>query len=87
VVGDSGGLLATELGSLIDRHDAVLRFNLAPTAGHQAHVGHKTTFRMLNPRTARALARGGAGGHQHAHASTFNIDVRHCESVAKLITN
>ncbi|XP_075426478.1 beta-galactoside alpha-2,6-sialyltransferase 1 isoform X2 [Ascaphus truei] len=29
-------------------HDAVLRFNAAPTVGFQADVGSKTTFRLIN---------------------------------------
>lgn len=32
----------------IDAHDAVLRFNAAPTKGFLRHVGAKTTLRLQN---------------------------------------
>lgn len=52
VVGDSAGLLHTELGELIDKHAAILRFNVAPTSKFEKHVGKRTTMRMLNRRLA-----------------------------------
>ena len=64
VVGDGSGLLRTELGEVIDRHDAVLRFNLAPLAGMEGHVGRKTTLRLLNKKSIEVLLKhaGGAKG-------------------------
>ena len=53
VVG-SGGIMvhksvaADNLGETIDKHDAVFRFNLAPTKGFEKSVGSKTTFRLIN---------------------------------------
>jgi len=53
VVG-SGGIMvhksvaADNLGEAIDKHDAVFRFNLAPTKGFEKSVGSKTTFRLIN---------------------------------------
>jgi hypothetical protein len=42
-------LLANELhGAEIDgEHEVVLRFNFAPTSGHERHVGAKTQLRMM----------------------------------------
>ena len=53
VVG-SGGIMvhksvqADNLGDAIDKHEAVFRFNLAPTKGFEKSVGSKTTFRLIN---------------------------------------
>ncbi|XP_061409153.1 beta-galactoside alpha-2,6-sialyltransferase 2-like [Lethenteron reissneri] len=48
VVANSASLLAAEMGAEIDSHDAVLRFNTAPTTGYERHVGSKTTVRLIN---------------------------------------
>ncbi|XP_073943453.1 beta-galactoside-a-2,6-sialyltransferase [Choristoneura fumiferana] len=48
VVSSSGALLGSRLGSFIDSHDMVLRFNNAPTTNFTEDVGSKTTFRVLN---------------------------------------
>nr|XP_032810396.1 beta-galactoside alpha-2,6-sialyltransferase 2-like [Petromyzon marinus] len=48
VVMNAGSLLRAQLGAEIDGHDAVMRFNSAPTAGYELHVGTKTSIRLIN---------------------------------------
>ena len=43
LVGSSGALIGARLGARIDAHDAVLRFNGAPTTPYEADVGRRTT--------------------------------------------
>ncbi|XP_022425666.1 beta-galactoside alpha-2,6-sialyltransferase 1 isoform X1 [Delphinapterus leucas] len=48
VVSSAGSLKSSQLGQEIDDHDAVLRFNGAPTANFQQDVGTRTTIRLMN---------------------------------------
>ncbi|XP_019750098.1 beta-galactoside alpha-2,6-sialyltransferase 2 [Hippocampus comes] len=48
VVASAGAILRSRLGKEIDAHDAVLRFNAAPTEGYEKDVGSKTTIRIIN---------------------------------------
>ncbi|XP_032886926.1 beta-galactoside alpha-2,6-sialyltransferase 1 isoform X2 [Amblyraja radiata] len=48
VVASAGSILKSKLGREIDAHDAVLRFNRAPTIGFESDVGNRTTIRIVN---------------------------------------
>ncbi|XP_073677597.1 CMP-N-acetylneuraminate-beta-galactosamide-alpha-2,3-sialyltransferase 1-like [Garra rufa] len=49
VVGNSGNLLGSYYGPLIDHHEFVLRINKGLTEGYEKDVGSKTTHRILYP--------------------------------------
>ncbi|XP_042499946.1 sialyltransferase-like protein 2 isoform X1 [Macadamia integrifolia] len=55
VVGNSGDLLKTKFGKEIDAYDAVVRENGAPVQNYTEYVGRKSTFRLLNRGSAKAL--------------------------------
>nr|DAD30448.1 TPA_asm: hypothetical protein HUJ06_009299 [Nelumbo nucifera] len=55
VIGNSGDLLKTRFGHEIDHYDAVVRENGAPIQNYTEYVGRKSTFRLLNRGSAKAL--------------------------------
>ncbi|KAL3512523.1 hypothetical protein ACH5RR_025240 [Cinchona calisaya] len=55
VIGNSGDLLNTKFGKEIDDYDAVVRENGAPIQNFTEYVGTKSTFRLLNRGSAKAL--------------------------------
>ncbi|KAJ9594899.1 hypothetical protein L9F63_013804 [Diploptera punctata] len=48
IVTNAGSLFGSGLGSFIDKHDMVVRFNHAPTDGYESDVGTKTALRIVN---------------------------------------
>ncbi|XP_051948779.1 CMP-N-acetylneuraminate-beta-galactosamide-alpha-2,3-sialyltransferase 1 [Xyrauchen texanus] len=55
VVGNSGNLLGSHYGPLIDNNDFVIRMNKAPIEGFENDVGFKTTHRIMYPESATHL--------------------------------
>ncbi|KMZ66746.1 Alpha-sialyltransferase, family GT29 [Zostera marina] len=55
VIGNSGDLLQTTFGEEIDEYDAVIRENGAPIQNYTKYAGSKSTFRLLNRGSAKAL--------------------------------
>ncbi|CAM6031744.1 unnamed protein product, partial [Sphagnum compactum] len=48
IVSSAGSMKKSNLGSFIDSHDIVMRFNNAPIEGYEQDVGKKTTIRIVN---------------------------------------
>lgn len=48
LVGNAGHMIKAKYGKYIDNHDVVVRFNTSPTTEFRAHVGTKTSARVLN---------------------------------------
>ncbi|XP_058831712.1 beta-galactoside alpha-2,6-sialyltransferase 2 [Topomyia yanbarensis] len=48
VIASAGSLKGSKLGTFIDQHDIVMRFNHAPTRKYETDVGSKTTIRVVN---------------------------------------
>ncbi|KAM6903802.1 CMP-N-acetylneuraminate-beta-galactosamide-alpha-2,3-sialyltransferase 2-like [Lycodopsis pacificus] len=52
VVGNSGNLMKSHYGPLIDFQDVVIRINRGRTKGYEADVGTKTTHHVMYPESA-----------------------------------
>ncbi|XP_051519614.1 CMP-N-acetylneuraminate-beta-galactosamide-alpha-2,3-sialyltransferase 1-like isoform X1 [Myxocyprinus asiaticus] len=70
VVGNSGNLLGSNYGPLIDFHDVVIRINKGPTKGFEKDVGSKTTHRILYPESAMDL------DNNNTHLLLFPFKIR-----------
>ncbi|KAF7693271.1 ST3 beta-galactoside alpha-2,3-sialyltransferase 8 [Silurus meridionalis] len=58
VVGNSGNLLQSKYGDIINSHSFVFRMNKAMTVGFEQYVGNKTTHHIMYPESAVDLAPG-----------------------------
>jgi len=68
VVGNSGTLLDSSYGGIIDNHDIIFRMNQAPLKGYELYVGRKSTFRILNSLWSHRYSHGYAPwdpGYEH----------------------
>ncbi|XP_057211009.1 CMP-N-acetylneuraminate-beta-galactosamide-alpha-2,3-sialyltransferase 1-like [Triplophysa rosa] len=52
VVGNSGNMIGSRYGALIDSNDFIIRMNEGPTVGYEQDVGSKTTHRIIYPESA-----------------------------------
>ncbi|XP_041454288.1 lactosylceramide alpha-2,3-sialyltransferase-like [Lytechinus variegatus] len=52
VIGNGGLMKGAQLGSEIDKYDAVFRLNTAPIKGYETDVGSKTTVRIVYPESS-----------------------------------
>lgn len=85
VVGSSGGLRGSRQGEAIDSHEAVFRFNSAPTAGQfSADVGNRTSLWVAShvPWRAQLRSRVGAFAEEEAALYCFNPWLGKCFSDA-----
>jgi hypothetical protein len=71
VVSSASSLKKYKFGREIDAHDAVFRFNKAPTAGFEDMVGSKTTIRLINSQVQKIFV-----GESHADSENVTIFVR-----------
>ncbi|KAA0707659.1 CMP-N-acetylneuraminate-beta-galactosamide-alpha-2,3-sialyltransferase 2 [Triplophysa tibetana] len=58
VVGNSGNLLGSKHGALIDSHSTVIRMNKAVIRGYELDVGNQTTHHFMYPESAIDLSPG-----------------------------
>ncbi|RRT65084.1 hypothetical protein B296_00039924 [Ensete ventricosum] len=78
VVGNSGILLKSEHGDLIDGHDLVIRLNNARVEGYQRHVGAKTTLSFINSNVLHSCAMR-VGCHCHPYGDDVPIVIYICQ--------
>ncbi|KAK2830081.1 hypothetical protein Q5P01_018012 [Channa striata] len=55
VVGNSGNLIRSHYGPLIDFHDTIIRINHGQTKGYESDVGNRTTHRIMYPESSTDL--------------------------------
>ncbi|XP_039140692.1 sialyltransferase-like protein 1 isoform X1 [Dioscorea cayenensis subsp. rotundata] len=78
VVGNSGILLKSDHGTLIDSHDLVIRLNNARIEGYQRNVGSKTGLSFVNSNILHLCARR-VGCFCHPYGDTVPIIMYICQ--------
>ena len=76
VVSGAGTLRGSRCTDTIDRHDLVLRMNMAPTAGFAEDVGQRTSMMLLNSHGARRVNSYLRGGKDLAVSAACHDDNR-----------
>ena len=69
VVGSSRALLGAQHGGEIDSHDAVIRFDDAPTRGFENILGRRTTYRVASSSFVASVAAGAAAAVKNVNGS------------------
>ncbi|KAJ3677956.1 hypothetical protein LUZ60_001759 [Juncus effusus] len=80
VVGNSGILLKSENGDLIDSHELVIRLNNARISGYRRHVGSKTNFSFINSNILHLCSRR-KGCFCHPYGENTPIIMYMCQAV------
>ncbi|KAJ3707600.1 hypothetical protein LUZ61_011305 [Rhynchospora tenuis] len=80
VVGNSGILLKSENGELIDSHEIVIRLNNARISGYRRHVGSKTNISFINSNILHLCARR-RGCFCHPYGEDVSIIMYVCQAV------
>jgi beta-1,6-galactosyltransferase len=80
VVGNSGILLKSENGKLIDSHKLVIRLNNARIIGYQRHVGLKTNISFINSNILHLCSRR-KGCYCHPYGDDVPIIMYICQAV------
>ncbi|CAK9177466.1 unnamed protein product [Ilex paraguariensis] len=84
VIGNSGDLLKTRFGKAIDSYDAVIRENGAPIQNYTEYVGTKSTFRLLNRGSAKALDKV-AELYGNSNIPLFSVQFQCISSMLKIL--
>ncbi|KAF8396422.1 hypothetical protein HHK36_018041 [Tetracentron sinense] len=79
VVGNSGILLKTEYGEVIDGHEVVIRLNNARTEGFERNVGSKTSISFVNSNILHLCARRG-GCFCHPYGEKVPVVMYICQA-------
>jgi beta-1,6-galactosyltransferase len=80
VVGNSGILLKSENGGLIDSHEFVIRLNNARITGYQRHVGLKTNISFINSNILHLCSRR-RGCYCHPYGDGVPLIMYICQAV------